>query len=61
MGIGSTGVVALQLERKFTGIELKGEYFNTSMDNLLLVKPTTTMKDFLKQDNLDEGLLRFSK
>ena len=60
MGIGSTGVVALQLERKFTGIELKSEYFNTSIDNLLLTKPTTTMRDFLVKDP-DEGLLKFSK
>lgn len=34
MGIGSEGVGALCKERKFTGIELKAEYFKKAHDNL---------------------------
>ena len=34
MGIGSEGVMAMRLDRKFTGIELKREYFLKSIKNL---------------------------
>ena len=33
-GIGSEGVVALEMGRRFTGIELKGSYFKQSCRNL---------------------------
>lgn len=35
-GIGSEGVGALRLNRKFIGFELKGEYFNVACKNLRL-------------------------
>jgi DNA modification methylase len=34
MGIGSEGVVSLQMGRKFVGFELKPEYFQVSVKNL---------------------------
>ena len=34
MGIGSEGVVAARLGRRFTGIELKLEYFDTAVANI---------------------------
>lgn len=34
MGIGSEGYVALQMERKFIGIELKESYFNIAIKNI---------------------------
>ena len=34
MGIGSEGYIALQMERKFIGIELKESYFNVAVENL---------------------------
>lgn len=37
-GIGSTGVVALQQERHFVGIELKESYWRCARKNLLLAK-----------------------
>ncbi len=33
-GVGSTGVEAIRLGRKYVGIELKPEYFNTAVKNL---------------------------
>jgi superfamily II DNA or RNA helicase len=40
-GIGSTGYIALQLNRKYVGIELKEEYFDASIGNLSLVSKKT--------------------
>lgn len=37
-GIGSEGYVSLQLDRKFTGIELKESYFNQAVANLHAAK-----------------------
>lgn len=34
MGIGSEGVVAVKLGRRFTGIELKEEYFRMAAKNI---------------------------
>ena len=34
MGIGSEGFVALGMERKFVGIELKGSYYKQAVQNL---------------------------
>ena len=36
MGIGSEGVVALQCGRKFTGTELKPEYYKMAEENLIM-------------------------
>jgi len=38
MGVASTGVAALNLNRKFVGIELEGIYFEASENRLLKVK-----------------------
>lgn len=38
MGVGSTGVAALQLNRKFIGIEIDEIYFNASKKRLALIK-----------------------
>jgi DNA modification methylase len=37
MGIGSEGYVALEMGRRFVGIELKGSYYRASVDNLAAV------------------------
>jgi len=37
MGVGSTGVATLQLNRKFIGIEIDKEYFDASKKRLLNV------------------------
>lgn len=34
MGIGSEGVMCMRLNRKFVGVELKAEYFETATDNI---------------------------
>lgn len=34
MGVGSTGVAALALERRFIGFELDEEYFNASQERI---------------------------
>lgn len=34
MGIGSEGVCALELKRRFVGVELKAEYFSQAIDHL---------------------------
>lgn len=38
MGIGSEGYVALQMGRKFIGVELKQSYFNLAIQNLATAK-----------------------
>lgn len=40
MGIGSEGVVALQMGRRFVGAELKASYFGQAVKNLLAAKGT---------------------
>lgn len=58
MGIGSSGVEALKLKRKFIGIELKGEYFDESVKNLKETQPLTTIgQDTTRLDlfSFDEG------
>jgi DNA modification methylase len=37
-GVGSEGVVALQKDRRFVGVELKGEYFSHAKRNLLAAR-----------------------
>lgn len=34
MGVGSTGVAALELDRRFLGIELDGKYFMGAVDRI---------------------------
>lgn len=41
MGIGSEGYVALQMGRKFVGVELKGSYFAQARANLAAAKAST--------------------
>ncbi len=40
MGVGSTGVAALEMERKFIGIEIDKEYFDAAKKRLSRVQPT---------------------
>ena len=47
-GIGSTGVIALEKGRKYRGIELKQEYFDTAISNLEVAKPMQLITDFFK-------------
>ena len=39
MGVGSTGVSAIQLGRRFTGFEIDGDYFGAAQDRLNRVQP----------------------
>lgn len=41
MGIGSEGYVAVEMGRKFVGVELKGSYFKQSVENMKAVKEKT--------------------
>src|SRR5208282_1301557 len=47
-GIGSSGVIALERGRKYIGIELKQEYFDTAISNLQEAKPMQLITDFFK-------------
>jgi len=47
-GIGSSGVIALERGRKYIGIELKQEYFDTAISNLEVAKPMQLITDFFK-------------
>ena len=47
-GIGSSGVIALERGRKYIGIELKQEYFETAISNLEVAKPMQLITDFFK-------------
>jgi DNA modification methylase len=38
MGIGSEGYVALEMSRRFVGVELKASYFKQAAANLALVQ-----------------------
>jgi len=46
-GIGSTGHVAIQLDRKYLGIELKESYFNQSVKNLRNAKSKKRQMELL--------------
>lgn len=48
-GIGSEGVVSLQQNRKFIGIELKESYYKTALRNLGNAKKQTTIFDRLEK------------
>ena len=48
-GIGSSGVIALERGRKYIGIELKQEYFDTAISNLEVAKPMQLITDFFKE------------
>jgi DNA modification methylase len=43
-GIGSEGVVALKLDRRFVGIELKRSYFETAARNLRIAEEGTSRR-----------------
>ena len=52
MGIGSEGVSALNRNRKFVGVELKKDYFNSSklnLDQILKVRDNKGSKDKIKE------------
>lgn len=42
-GIGSTGYVAIQMERRFIGSELKSSYFTQACKNLVMAEQTTSL------------------
>lgn len=48
MGIGSEGVVSLQMNRKFIGIELKESYYRQSVNNLVAAERAKTADDLFK-------------
>jgi len=39
MGVGSTGVAALEMDRRFIGVEIDGEYFRAAKKRLKSVQP----------------------
>lgn len=43
MGVGSTGVASLQLQRNFVGIEIDPKYFNIAKERLNTVTPYNTL------------------
>jgi hypothetical protein len=49
MGIGSEGVIALEMGRRFVGAELKESYFRQAVSNL-------TTAETQKQGDLLEGV-----
>ncbi len=51
-GIGSTGVVALKLKRRFLGVELKESYFNLSVKHLKAAELAAGQRTLF--DGLDE-------
>ncbi|MBI4645066.1 MAG: site-specific DNA-methyltransferase [Bacteroidia bacterium] len=40
MGVGSTGIAALQLHRKFIGFEIDQKYFNASLKRITEIQPS---------------------
>ena len=40
MGVGSTGVAALEMERKFIGIEIDKEYFEAAQKRIQQIQPS---------------------
>lgn len=48
MGIGSEGVIALEMGRKFIGIELKTSYYKQAKANILIEKDKKSEQDLLK-------------
>lgn len=55
MGVGSTGVAALELDRRFIGVEINKEYFEASkkrIENILQRKENSQMaKDNIEKEN----------
>ena len=40
MGVGSTGVASIEIERKFIGIEIEKEYFNAAEQRIKRIQPS---------------------
>lgn len=54
MGVGSTGVAALELERRFIGVELSNEYFDAAkkrIDMTLNKGRRSNVKGYITEDN----------
>jgi hypothetical protein len=54
-GIGSEGVVSLEMDRRFVGVELKGSYYRQAAANLKAADgfgPQTTIFDFLEIEDV---------
>jgi hypothetical protein len=58
MGIGSEGVTALNLGRKFIGIELKEEYFEQAARNLEVTKEAARGKELKPEGFSNLKILR---
>lgn len=48
MGIGSEGVIALEMGRKFIGVELKSSYYKQAKENILIEKEKKSEQDLFK-------------
>lgn len=56
MGVGSTGVAAVELGRRFHGIELESEYFNAAKERLGTVQTTLPIRENVASDTPVSGL-----
>ena len=57
MGSGTTGVAAINLRRKFIGIEKNAEYFNIAkerIDNVLNSRPQYIKVNNMRQNTFEE-------
>lgn len=58
MGVGSTGVAALQLRRRFTGIEIDPQYFKTANKRIEEAIPTlfTNEMEYTQETSIEEEI-----
>ena len=60
MGVGSTGVAALQMDRRFIGIEIEKDYFDAAKIRIERVQPTI-FSIFNKNKLTNKGLVPSSR
>ena len=61
MGIGTTGVISMELGRRFVGIELKKEYFNTATENIGETKKNESLLSYLATRGEKATLMAYLK